>query len=117
GREQIAGVKFEEGVEQPQPEGHWGKKTAMIDQAAALSQTVKQRAKAVFEVLAEAEGKIHNTPPDHVHFHEVGAVDSIVDVVGVAWALEALGISEVLVSPLPGGRGFARSQHGIIPLP
>ena len=113
----ISAVKFEVEVSKPQPERHLGEITAMIDQAAALSQTVKRRAKAVFEVLAEAEGKIHNTPPDTVHFHEVGAVDSIIDVVGVAWALDALGISEVLVSPLPGGRSFARSQHGIIPVP
>jgi pyridinium-3,5-bisthiocarboxylic acid mononucleotide nickel chelatase len=113
----ISAVKFEVEVSEPQPERHLGEITEMIDQAAALSQTVKRRAKAVFEVLAEAEGKIHNTPPDHVHFHEVGAVDSIIDVVAVAWALDALGISEVLVSALPGGRGFARSQHGIIPVP
>src|SRR5215831_18471191 len=113
----ISAVKFEVEVGEPQPERHLGEITAMIDQATALSETVKRRAKAVFEVLAESEGKIHNTPPDLVHFHEVGAVDSIIDVVGVAWALEALGISEVLVSPLPGGRGFARSQHGIIPVP
>src|SRR5215469_2553134 len=113
----ISAVKFEVEVSEQQPERHLGEILAMIDRAAALSQTVKQRAKAVFEVLAKAEGKIHNTSPDHVHFHEVGAVDSIIDVVGVAWALDALGISGVLVSPLPGGRGFARSQHGIIPVP
>ncbi|MBV8135584.1 MAG: nickel pincer cofactor biosynthesis protein LarC [Deltaproteobacteria bacterium] len=113
----ISAVKFEVDVSEPQPERHLGEIAAMIDQADALSQTVKRRAKAVFEVLAEAEGKIHNTPPGDVHFHEVGAVDSIIDVVGVAWALDALEIGEVLVSPLPGGRGFARSQHGIIPVP
>ena len=113
----ISAVKFEVEVNEPQPERHLGEITTMIDQAAALSPTVKRRAKTVFEVLAEAEGKIHNPPAAHVHFHEVGAVDSIIDVVGVAWALDALGIGAVLVSPLPGGRGFARSQHGIIPVP
>ncbi len=60
---------------------------------------------------------MHHTTPEHVHFHEVGAVDSIMDVVGTAWALEELGIGELLVSPLPMGTGFARSQHGIIPVP
>jgi uncharacterized protein (TIGR00299 family) protein len=68
-------------------------------------------------VLADSEAKVHHTTPEHVHFHEVGAVDSIMDVVGTAWALEELGIGELLVSPLPMGTGFARSQHGIIPVP
>jgi pyridinium-3,5-bisthiocarboxylic acid mononucleotide nickel chelatase len=68
-------------------------------------------------VLAEAEAKIHDTTPDHVHFHEVGAVDSIIDIVGTAWGLEQLGVGDVIVSPLPMGNGFARSQHGIIPVP
>ena len=113
----IAAVKFDVEVSEKQPERHLGEITAMIDGAAALSQTVKQRARAIFEVLAEAEAKIHNTTPDHVHFHEVGAVDSIVDVVGTAWALESLNIADVIVSPLPAGTGFARSQHGIIPVP
>ena len=113
----ISAVKFEVEVSEKQPERHLGEITAMIDGAAALSQTVKQRARAIFEVLAEAEAKIHNTSPDHVHFHEVGAVDSIVDVVGTAWALETLHVADVIVSPVPAGTGFARSQHGIIPVP
>jgi uncharacterized protein (TIGR00299 family) protein len=113
----ISALKFEVEVNEPQPERHLSEIIAMIDGADALSQAVKRRARAVFEVLAEAEAKIHNTTPEHVHFHEVGAVDSIVDVVGTAWGLDALGIAELLVSPLPGGSGFARSQHGIIPVP
>ena len=113
----ISAVKFDVEVSEKQPERHLGEITAMIDGAAALSQTVKQRARAIFEVLAEAEAKIHDTTPDHVHFHEVGAVDSIVDVVGTAWALENLNIADVIVSPLPAGTGFARSQHGVIPVP
>jgi len=113
----ISAVKFEVEVSEKQPERHLGEITAMIDGTAALSQTVKQRARAIFEVLAEAEARIHHTSPDHVHFHEVGAVDSIVDVVGTAWALEILNIADVMVSPLPAGTGFARSQHGIIPVP
>jgi len=113
----ISAVKFDVEVSEKQPERHLGEITAMIDGAAALSQTVKQRSRAIFEALAEAEAKIHDTTPDHVHFHEVGAVDSIVDVVGTAWALENLKIADVIVSPLPAGTGFARSQHGIIPVP
>jgi uncharacterized protein (TIGR00299 family) protein len=60
---------------------------------------------------------VHHTTPEQVHFHEVGAVDSIVDVAGTAWCLDQLGIGEVLVSAIPAGSGFARSQHGIIPVP
>src|SRR5207245_885405 len=72
---------------------------------------------AVFEMLAEAEAKIHDTTPDHVHFHEVGAVDSIIDIVGTVWGLEQLGVTDLIVSALPLGSGFVRSQHGIIPVP
>ncbi|HXN86085.1 MAG TPA: nickel pincer cofactor biosynthesis protein LarC, partial [Candidatus Binataceae bacterium] len=63
------------------------------------------------------EAKVHHSTPEQVHFHEVGAVDSIMDVVATAWALEELGVGELLVAPLPMGTGFARSQHGIIPVP
>ncbi len=113
----ISAAHFSVEVSGHQPHRHLGEIAAMIDGAGMLSQSVKRRAKAIFEALAQAEAKIHNTTPDQVHFHEVGAVDSIVDVVGAAWALDELGIGELLVSPLPAGTGFARSQHGIIPVP
>jgi uncharacterized protein (TIGR00299 family) protein len=113
----ISAVKFEVEVRAEQPERHLSEITAMLENAGGLSQTVKRRAKAIFDVLAEAEAKVHHTTPDQVHFHEVGAVDSIVDIVGTAWALENLGVSEVLVSPLPAGNGLARSRHGTIPVP
>ena len=73
--------------------------------------------RAVFETLADAEAKVHRTTRDHVHFHEVGAVDSIIDIVASAWALDQLDIGALMVSPLPMGSGFARSRHGIIPVP
>lgn len=112
----ISAVKFDVEVLEQQPERHLGEITKMIA-AAALAEPVKRRAIAIFEVLAEAEAKIHHTTPEHVHFHEVGAVDSIIDVVGTAWAFDRLGVGEVMVGALPGGSGFARSQHGIIPVP
>jgi pyridinium-3,5-bisthiocarboxylic acid mononucleotide nickel chelatase len=112
----IAAIKFDVEVSEAQPERHLSEITKMIEQA-ALSETTRRRAIAVFEVLAEAEAKIHNTSPDHVHFHEVGAVDSIVDIIATAWGIEQLGVGDLMVSPLPMGRGFARSQHGIIPVP
>jgi pyridinium-3,5-bisthiocarboxylic acid mononucleotide nickel chelatase len=112
----ISALKFDVEVTEQQPERHFGEIRAMIV-ASSLAETVKRRAIAIFEVLANAEAKIHNTTPDHVHFHEVGAVDSIIDIIGTAWGLEQLGVDDLLVSPLPTGRGFARSQHGVIPVP
>lgn len=82
-----------------------------------LSADVKTQSLSVFQRLAEAEAKIHGCRPDNIHFHEVGAIDSIVDIVGVVAGLEALGVQEVFASPLPLGSGFAKTQHGQIPLP
>jgi hypothetical protein len=67
--------------------------------------------------LAEAEGKVHGAPPETVTFHEVGAVDSIVDIVGAATGFHWLGPIRVLSSPLPLGHGFVKSQHGVLPVP
>ena len=112
----ISALKFDVAMTEPQPERHFSEIRALID-SSQLATTIKRRAISIFEVLANAEAKIHNTTPDHVHFHEVGAVDSIIDIVGTAWGLEQLGVGDVLVSPLPMGNGFARSQHGVIPVP
>ena len=82
-----------------------------------LSAWVKQKAIAVFARIAEAEGKIHGLPPGEVHFHEVGAVDSIVDIVGAAIALELLGKPRVFASPVIEGTGWIRCAHGRFPVP
>jgi uncharacterized protein (TIGR00299 family) protein len=89
---------------------------ALID-GSTLSEFVKTRAIAVFRRIAVAEGKIHGMPPEEVHFHEVGAVDSIVDIVAFCIALEALGAPRVLASPLVEGSGFIDCAHGRFPLP
>jgi pyridinium-3,5-bisthiocarboxylic acid mononucleotide nickel chelatase len=112
----ISALKFDVAVTEPQSERHFGEIRALIE-ASKLAATIKHRAISIFEALARAEAKIHNTTPDRVHFHEVGAVDSIIDIVGTAWGLEQLGVNAVLVSALPMGSGFARSQHGVIPVP
>lgn len=75
------------------------------------------RAGEVFRALAEAEGRIHGLPPERVHFHEVGALDAIADVVGVVEGLRLLGAERVLCGPLPLGGGRAACAHGILPLP
>ena len=82
-----------------------------------LTDAVRQKSMTIFESLARVEGHIHNLPPDQVHFHEVGAVDSIIDIVGTVYALEVLGIERLFVSPLPLGSGFVETAHGRIPLP
>jgi hypothetical protein len=88
----------------------------MID-ASSLADGVKDRAQRVFRRLAEAEGAVHGEPVDRIHFHEVGAVDSIVDIVGAAVGLERLGVERVASGPLRFGSGFVECQHGTIPLP
>jgi len=82
-----------------------------------LSAWVKQKSLAVFQRIAEAEGTIHGLPPGEVHFHEVGAVDSIVDIVGAAVALELLGKPRVIASPVVEGTGWIRCAHGRFPVP
>jgi pyridinium-3,5-bisthiocarboxylic acid mononucleotide nickel chelatase len=113
----ISALKFEVEVSATQPERHLSDIREVVSRASALSLSVKDRAMAIFGVLADAEAKIHRTTPEHVHFHEVGAVDSIIDIVSAAWGFERLELKEMIVSPLPSGSGFVRSQHGIIPVP
>jgi len=85
-------------------------KGGLSDQAKAMS--IK-----VFERLAEAEARVHNTTPDKINFHEVGAIDSIVDIVGSCIVIDMLAVDEVVVGPLPLGRGTTRCEHGILPIP
>jgi uncharacterized protein (TIGR00299 family) protein len=113
----ISALKFDVEVSATQPERHLSDIREIVRRASALSDSVKDRAMAIFGVLAEAEAKVHRTTPEDVHFHEVGAVDSIIDIVAAAWGFERLELGEMLVSPLPAGSGFVRSQHGIIPVP
>ncbi|MCX6923694.1 MAG: nickel pincer cofactor biosynthesis protein LarC [Verrucomicrobia bacterium] len=82
-----------------------------------LSDWVKQKAMAVFQRIAVAEGKIHGLPPDQVSFHEVGAVDSIIDVTGACIALEMLGKPRIMASPVVEGTGWIDCAHGRLPIP
>ena len=90
--------------------------TRIIEES-ALAESVKQKATSIFRVLAEAEARVHGTTAESVHFHEVGAVDAIVDIVGACVGLHLLGVERVVVSPLPMGHGWVECQHGRIPLP
>jgi uncharacterized protein (TIGR00299 family) protein len=114
-RSGIVGISFDVHVDGTQPSRTYGAIREMLA-GSALSEAVKARAQKTFLRLATAEAKVHRTGLDDVHFHEVGAVDAIVDVVGSAAALDHVG-AELVVSPLPMGRGFAKAAHGVIPLP
>mgnify|MGYP001098994542 CR=1 FL=1 len=93
------------------------KEITYIIEHSAMTENAKKIALRIFEILAEAESKAHNVPVDQVHFHEVGAVDSIVDIVSVAVCLDDLDVTEVIVPVLCEGRGTVRCQHGILPIP
>jgi pyridinium-3,5-bisthiocarboxylic acid mononucleotide nickel chelatase len=82
-----------------------------------LSESIKSTALKIFERLAEAEARVHGTTVEEVHFHEVGALDSIIDIVGVAIGLDFLKIERLYASPLPWSGGRVNSQHGMLPLP
>jgi len=82
-----------------------------------LKPGVKKLSTEIFRIIAEAEGKIHNVAADAVHFHEIGAMDSIIDIIGAAIAIDILKPDEVVCSPLPLGTGWADTMHGRIPIP
>ncbi|MBU4240342.1 MAG: nickel pincer cofactor biosynthesis protein LarC [Actinobacteria bacterium] len=82
-----------------------------------LSDTVKAKSLEIFMRLARAESVVHGKPIDQIHFHEVGAVDSILDIVGAAYGFDALGFTDVFSSPLPLGHGMIKTRHGSIPVP
>ncbi len=95
---------------------HLGDIVELIDKA-DLAGSAAGRAKRIFARLAEAEARVHGVGVEKVHFHEVGAADSIMDIVGACVALELLGVDEVLSSPIPVGSGRVECEHGTIPVP
>jgi len=99
-----------------QPHRHLTDVRAIIS-ASDLPPSVRKRAVAIFQRLAVAEAKVHGTTTDRVHFHEVGAVDAIIDIVGTCWAVDHMGINGVVCSPLPVGGGTVDCEHGVMPVP
>jgi uncharacterized protein (TIGR00299 family) protein len=101
----------------PQPHGRHIAQIRQLVAASGAPDRVRTAADAVFLAIATAEGEIHGMPPEQVHLHEVGAVDAILDVVGVIWGLEELGVEDVRCSALRTGDGTVRAAHGLLPVP
>ncbi len=112
----IVGTRFEVETSGDQPHRRLADIESMIAPS-GLSARVKERALKIFRRLGEAEGKLHGKPASEVHFHEVGAVDAIIDIVGACVGMEALEISELLSSPLNVGGGHIDAAHGSLPVP
>lgn len=112
----MAGTKVDVIVDAVQPARHWSDIRSLIEES-ALAGAVKARALDVFAHLAAAEASAHGVDVEHVHFHEVGAVDSIIDIVGTAIGIVELGIDEVWASPVRLGHGTVMTSHGELPIP
>lgn len=109
-------VSVDPGASEPDHRS-WADVRALITGAAGLSPRARAYALLVFERLAEAEALVHGTTPDEVHFHEVGAADSVVDIVGTCAGLDALGVGAIYATPPALGSGTVESAHGTLPVP
>ncbi len=115
-KEHLTGVKVDFDVGKEQPARYYPDIVALIS-AAGLSDAVRDLSLRMFRLLAEVEARIHGQPLENVHFHELGAADTLLDVVGVAFGVEALGITRTFVSPIPQGWGMIAAGHGHLPNP
>ena len=93
------------------------KEIIAIIENSPLSSKVKQTSLSIFEKIARAESQIHGCPKEQVHFHEVGGIDALIDIVGAALCVDYLGLETVIASPIPLGSGFVTCQHGTLPVP
>jgi uncharacterized protein (TIGR00299 family) protein len=112
----LTGVKVEFASDLPQPPRSFGEICALAAQA-PVSEGVRRRCLGMFKMLGEVEARIHGQPLEQVHFHELGGLDTILDVVGAAWGAEKLGITRIFCSSLPIGWGMIASAHGRLPNP
>ena len=116
-KQNIAATKFDCQEEHRHHHHRGFTEIASLITGSTLAEPVKRRAISVFRRLGEVEAKIHAVPLEKIHFHEIGAVDSIVDIVGACIALELLSVTAVQASPLPCGSGFVETAHGKFPVP
>lgn len=104
------------GLEAEPPARQWSALRRLLEQA-PLAEPLRRRVLAVFTLLAEAEAAVHGHPPERVHFHEVGAIDALVDVVGVCAGLLHFGVDRLICLPPPAGHGQVATAHGLLPVP
>src|SRR5262249_19253286 len=112
----IGATKYRVFAEETRAHRHLSHIVRMIEKA-ALPARAQENAIAVFRRLGEAEAEVHQVPIEKVHFHEVGAADSIADIVGACVAFELLGIDAIVCSPINVGSGTVKTEHGILPVP
>ncbi len=115
-KQHLTGLKVEINSPKQQPARTYKEICGLIE-GSPLSDGVKAKSLTMFRLLGEVEARIHGQPLESVHFHELGALDTIVDVVGAAYGLERLGVSRVICSPLPMGWGMIKAGHGQLPNP
>jgi hypothetical protein len=115
-REHLRGLKIDFQVKGEPPGRTYAQIKALVEEA-PLPERSRELSLKMFRLLAEAEATIHGQPVEDVHFHELGAADTILDVVGVAWGVEKLAIAKAFVSPIPQGWGMIRGAHGRLPNP
>jgi pyridinium-3,5-bisthiocarboxylic acid mononucleotide nickel chelatase len=115
-RRGIGATKFDVAVETQKAHRHLSHIVKIIEKA-SLPERTKTNALAVFQKLGEAEAAVHQVPIEKVHFHEVGAADSIADIVGACLAFELLGVDRIVCSPVNVGSGTVKTEHGILPVP
>lgn len=115
-KQHLRALHFSVACDEDQPSRHYSDIVAMIEQT-NWPTSVRQRAIAIFTKLGEAEANVHGTTLEAVHFHEVGAVDSIIDICSVAFGLHMLGIEKLYASPVNVGGGFVKTAHGTMPVP
>jgi pyridinium-3,5-bisthiocarboxylic acid mononucleotide nickel chelatase len=115
-RRGVSATKFRVGVSEPAKHRHLSGILKLI-RAAQLPESVKSKAEQVFQILGGAEAAVHGVDIEKVHFHEVGAVDSICDIVGICLALDLLRIERIYCSPINVGSGTVKTEHGILPVP
>jgi len=115
-RHSITGTSFKVRIKESKVHRSYGEIKAMIEKS-GFSPRVESLSIAIFELIAVSEGLIHGVPTEEVHFHEIGAIDSIIDIIGAAIAVEALGNPSFFASPVALGSGTTKTMHGVIPIP
>jgi len=115
-RHHISSVKVDVGIGEEHAHRHLKDIYEIIDKS-SFNESIKSSAKRIFSRLADAEGVAHNTSPEKIHFHEAGAVDAIVDIVGTCVAVEILGVEAIYSRPISLGGGFIKAAHGNMPIP